>query len=101
MDHFFGLDKPAKVEDLILLETFHDPVSLSIAEELLTEGKIPFLKKERGAGGVVRLVAGFQTFGSDIFILPQDEEKAKELLLPLLNAEMILDGEADPENEEN
>ena len=49
MDTFFGLDRPAKVEDLVLLSTFNDPVTLSIAEELLTEGGIPFLKKERGA----------------------------------------------------
>ena len=91
MDYFFGLDHPAKIEDLALLSTFHDPVSLSIAEELLTEGGVPFLKKERGAGGAVRLIVGFQTFGSDIFVLPEDLERATDLLQPLFDSEPLTD----------
>ena len=100
MDRFFGLDTPAKLEDLAHLTTFYDPVSTSIAEELLTDGGVPFLRKDRGAGGVVQIVVGFQTFGSDIFVLPSDLERANELLIPLLSAETVEDEETSEDVEQ-
>ena len=84
MDRIFGLDRPANDKSLTHLCTFHDPVSLAIAEEMLTEAQLPFLKKERGSGGAVRLITGFQSFGTDLFVRPEDAEKAAELLTPLL-----------------
>ena len=84
MDRLFGLDHPANDKSLAHLCTFHDPVSLSIAEEILNDAALPFLKKERGSGGVVRLVTGFQSFGTDLFVRPEDAERAAELLTPLL-----------------
>ena len=83
MDRFFGLDRAASEEGLSLVGSFFDPVSASIAEELLHDARIPYLKKERGAGGMVRLVTGFQSFGTDFFVRPEDEERASEALLPL------------------
>ena len=84
MDRLFGLDHPANDKTLTHLCTFHDPVSLSIAEELLQDAEIPFLKKERGSGGAVRLIVGFQSFGTDLFVRPEDAERASEALTPLL-----------------
>jgi len=101
MDYFFGLDHPAKIEDLTLLTTFSDPVSLSIAEELLSDAGIPFLKKERGAGGAVRIIAGFQLFATDLFVRPEDEDKAHDALIPLSEpAEFVSEDENDTENSE-
>ena len=60
-----------------------EPVSLAIAEEMLHDNGIPYLKKERGAGGVVRILVGYQSFGTDLFVRPEDEEKANEVLMPL------------------
>ena len=34
---FFGLDKPASDENLVLLRTFHDDVSVTMAEEILRD----------------------------------------------------------------
>ena len=96
MDCIFGLDHPANDTSLTHLCTFHDPVSLSIAEEILNDAELPFLKKERGSGGAVRLITGFQSFGTDLFVRPEDAEKATELLMPLLTDE----GVADTEQEE-
>ena len=84
MDRIFGLDHPATDNSLAHLCTFHDPISLAIAEEILNDAQLPFLKKERGSGGVVRLVTGFQSFGTDLFVRPEDAERAAELLTPLL-----------------
>ena len=87
MDRLFGLDHPANDKTLTHLCTFHDPVSLSIAEELLQDAEIPFLKKERGSGGAVRLIVGFQSFGTDLFVRPEDAERASEALTPLLTTQ--------------
>lgn len=83
MDRIFGLDQPAGQDGLAHLVTFTEPVSLAIAEEILHDNNIPYLKKERGCGGVVRILAGFQSFGTDLFVRPEDEEKAVEALTPL------------------
>ena len=85
MDRIFGLDHPANDSSVSHLCTFHDPITLSIAQEILTEAQIPFLKKERGSGAAVRLITGFQSFGTDLFVRPEDAERASELLTPLLN----------------
>ena len=97
MDRLFGLDHPANDKSLAHLCTFHDPVSLSIAEEILNDAALPFLKKERGSGGVVRLVTGFQSFGTDLYVRPEDEERANDVLSPLFEE---ADAEATEENGE-
>ena len=86
MDRLFGLDKPANADGLAHLVTFTEPVSLAIAEEMLRDADVPYLKKERGCGGVVRIITGFQSFGTDLFVRPEDEEKANEILTPLFEA---------------
>ena len=101
MDRFFGLDAPANLEGLTHIAVFEDPVSTAIAEELLTDANIPFLKKERGSGTAVRLIAGFQPFGTDFFVRPEDEERAKEALIPLTQeAEIIYEENDEGNNEE-
>ncbi len=97
MDHLFGLDQPANADGLAHLATFTEPVSLSIAEELLRDNGIPYLKKERGCGGVVRILVGYQSFGTDLYVRPEDEEKANDVLAPLFEQ---ADAEAAEENGE-
>ena len=86
MDRLFGLDKPANADGLTHLVTFTEPVSLAIAEEMLRDANVPYLKKERGCGGVVRIITGFQSFGTDLFVRPEDEKRANEILTPLFEA---------------
>ena len=95
MDRFFGLDTPKNEEGLALARSFFDPVSLAMAEEALRDAEIPFLKKERGSGGVVRILAGYQMFGSDIFVREADAERAAELL------DALFSGEAEQIDEES
>lgn len=85
MDSFFGLDHAAKMEGLTLVASFYDPVSLSIAEEMLKDAGVPYLCKNRGSGGAVRVIAGYQTFGSDIFVREADAARAGEVIAPLLS----------------
>ena len=96
MDRLFGLDAPAALDDLAHVAEYADPVSVAIAEELLREAEIPFLKKERGSGTAVRIIAGFQPFGTDFFVRPEDEERARDALLPLSEpAEFVTEDDAE------
>ena len=87
MDRFFGLDNPQGEQGLSLARSFYDPVSLAMAEQVLRDADIPFLKKERGSGGAVRILAGYQMYGSDIFVSENDAQRAQELLDSLFSGE--------------
>ena len=80
MDKLFGLDTPIQEDNLLLIRSFFDTVSASIAEEALRDAEIPFLKKERGSGTAVRIITGMQMFGSDFFVRPEDGERAEALM---------------------
>ena len=97
MDKLFGLDKPAHDEDLVLLRTFHDDVSVMMAEEVLRDEEIPFLKKDRGSGSAVRLITGYSMYGTDILVAPENLEKAAELMEALFDVESIV---TDEENDQ-
>ncbi len=80
MDEFFGLDRVSSHdENLELLMTVNDPIYLSIITGILSDAKIPYIVKERGSGGAVKIIAGFSRLGSDIFVLKTDIEGARAL----------------------
>ena len=81
MDFLFGFDKAnSPSEDLELLITVNDRIYQSIIESILKDNDIPFMTKERGSGSAVKIITGLSLFGTDIFILKKDVEKATELL---------------------
>ena len=86
MDFLFGLDKSTPpLKDLELLITANDRIYQSMIEGILQDNDIPYLSKERGSGSAVKVITGFSVFGTDIFVLNKDIERAKELL-EFLNA---------------
>ena len=87
---FFGLDRPANVEELALLRTFHDDISVAMAEDVLRDEGIPFVKKDRGSGSVVRIVTGFSTYGTDLLVVPADLERATELMAALFDVDSVV-----------
>jgi len=81
MDFLFGLDKSnPPMSDLELLTTANDRIYQSIVESVLTDNGIPYISKDRGSGAAVKVITGFSMFGTDIFVLKKDTERAKELL---------------------
>lgn len=81
MDNLFGLDKiSAHDKDLELLTTAYDPTYLAIVESILSDAKIPYLKKDRGSGAAVRVIMGYSMFGTDVFVLKEHLETAAELI---------------------
>ena len=90
---FFGLDQPASEDGLVLLRTFHDDVSVTMAEEVLRDEEIPFVKKDRGSGAAVRIITGYSMYGTDILVAPEDLEKATELMKALFDVEEVVESE--------
>ena len=87
MDFLFGFDKSnAPSPDLELLITVNDRVYQSIVESILKDNEIPYLSKERGSGSAVKIITGLSMFGTDIFVLKSDFERASELM-EMLKAE--------------
>jgi hypothetical protein len=83
MDSFFGLDRAhMKDESLELLTTVSDRASLMIIESILRDAKIPYITKDRGCGTVVKVITGFSSFGTDIFVLREHLEDASALISP-------------------
>ena len=98
MDHLFGLDKPASHDEhTAYLTTTHDNVELSILRSILEAEEIPYRVRERGSGGVVKVVAGYSMYGSDIFVPTALLEKATELLDAYRNGEPVDEDEGDGE----
>ena len=82
-DAFFGLEKPHKISqdaEIDLLTTVRDNAMLAMIRGLLDDAEIPYLVRERGSGGVVRMVTGISWFGTDIFVPTDALEEAKELI---------------------
>jgi len=101
MDLFFGLDKPATlIEGVALLTTVYGNADLCIIRSILESEGIPHRVRDRGAGGVVRLVTGDSAFGSDILV-PEDKlEEATALLEAFRNSEAVESSDEETDGEE-
>ena len=97
MDRFFGLDRASNQgENVSLLTTVHDDVEKKLLCGILEEEGIPYLLKDRGSGGAMRILSGFSMFASDIFVPTALLDKAQELLEVYRNGEIV---EEDAEGE--
>lgn len=83
MDVLFGLDRVSPHDEgLTHVGTYYDAPSLAVAESLLDGAGIAYLKKERGVGAALTVVAGFNMYGTDVFVKDEDAEAAAALLTP-------------------
>ena len=85
LDKLFGLEKPVKTteETGALLTTAHSNEELAAIEAMLRSAEIPYRLMDRGAGGVVRVISGYNMYGTDVFVREEDLETARELLTPV------------------
>ena len=80
MGRLFGLDSHALRDDgVALLATLFDEVSTAMYEDILRDAGIPYLKKDRGAGGAVRIIMGATLSPVDIYV-PEDRLAEAEAL---------------------
>lgn len=87
MDHLFGLDSAARVDEQAeLLITVFDNIQLAMVRGLLESEKIPYLVKERGSGSSLKIISGFSLYGSDVFVEKNCLERARDLIDAYLSA---------------
>lgn len=80
MDRIFGLDSVSYHEQgLEHIATVYDPTSLMIMESILKDAQIPYLLKDRGSGGMVKVIAGYSVMGTDVFVRAEHAEVARAL----------------------
>ena len=80
MDRLFGLDSVSSHDEgLELLMTVYDPAELMVAQSVLKDAEIPFLCKDRGSGGMVKVIAGYSVMGTDVFVRAEHAEVARAL----------------------
>ncbi len=90
----FGLDKPAACDEYTAhLTTVHDNAELAIVRSILEGENIPYRVRERGSGGVVKVIAGYSMYGTDIFVAKDMEETAREVLDAFRNGEVVDEGD--------
>ncbi len=97
MDRFFGFDSVSAHDDNVeLLFTAYDPAELAVKESVLKDAGIPYLCRERGSGGMMKIVAGFSVFGTDVFVLKEHIETARAIFE---SSEFVFDGESEDGND--
>lgn len=66
--------------NLIKLVSVSNELEFRMIKALLSENDIPYLVKDEGAGGYMRIIGGGSIFGTDIMVDEVDFEKAHDLL---------------------
>ena len=93
-----------------LLLSTSDNIQTNLLQSMLAESEIPFLVKNQGMGTYLKVFSGQSFYPTDIYVNPEDYDRAKELLDSYfseseMNSEMNNDSIADDsisvENEEN
>lgn len=65
---------------LVVLKTVDNNFDLELITNLLKENNIPYILKDNGTGGYMRIIAGSSIFGTDILVEESFFEKAYEIL---------------------
>ena len=98
MKDIFGLDKPAACDEFTAhLTTVHDNAELCVVRSILEGENIPYRVRERGSGGMVKVIAGYSMYGTDIFVPKDMLSAAEELLEAFRNGAVVEDGDTDVE----
>ncbi len=75
-----GKEKTQDKVELVLLRSLVDNYEMDLIAGLLEEASIPFIVKERGSGGYMKIIGGSSVFGTDIYVDKKTYEKAEEAL---------------------
>lgn len=86
MDSIFKKKNDVKKEngsdefEMVLLKTIGDNYELNVIKGLLDEHKIPYIIKDRGIGGYMRIISGKFLYQTDILVGKLLFEKAQTIL---------------------
>lgn len=73
-------DKHSDEIELVLLKTITNDYELSLIKNLLDDNQIPYLVKDYGIGGYMRIITASSMYRTDILVEISSYEKAKEII---------------------
>ena len=81
MKFFKGFSRNEKKEDTqpVLAAVIQNTVSSEIYQDMLKENGIPFVCRQQGAGGYIKILTGGLFIADSIYVNERDLERAKEL----------------------
>ena len=66
--------------NIIKLRSTSNEMELSMMKAILDDNHIPYLIKNHGAGGHMRIIGGSSLFGTDVMVAEDDFDAANNLL---------------------
>ena len=66
--------------EMMVLKTTNNSPELNFIKNLLEENGIPYILKDHGSGGYMRIATGSSLYGTDILVEKSTFERAKEIL---------------------
>lgn len=79
--NLYGTRKDIKMmEELELLITANTEYEIGVISNILEDNNIPFVIKDAGSGGYMRIYSGSSIYGTDILVRKDFLEKAKDLI---------------------
>lgn len=67
----------------VKLKSISNEIELAMIKEILGDNNIPYIIKEYGAGGHMRIISGGSLFSGDIMVSKSDLDKSNDLLKSL------------------
>ncbi len=77
----------------VLAAIIKDPVTSEIFQDILKENGIPFICRQEGAGGSLKLLMGAGVVPDDIYVAAKNYEKARGLYEAYLKTEVEAEDE--------
>ena len=77
----------------VLAAIIKDPVTSEIFQDILKENGIPFICRQEGAGGSLKLLLGAGVVPDDIYVAAKNYEKARGLYEAYLKTEVEVEDE--------
>lgn len=73
-------DKNKDEIEMVVLRTTNNDQELNLIKEILEQNKIPYLMRNHGAGGHMRIIGGSSLYPADILVEKSTAKKAEGIL---------------------
>lgn len=82
---FWNKDKKENSDDieLVLLKSTQEQYEFLTIKSILEENAIPYIVKNRGSGGYMRIITGMSFYPTDILVEKSSFERANKILKEL------------------
>lgn len=86
-------NNPLDEIELVLLKTINNNYELGLIKSILEENQIPYIVKDRGTGGYMRIISGDSLYETEILVDKLVLDKANSILDEFIWDDQIIDTE--------